>query len=81
MSSNGRQRGQSSVGKTEDSSQELVLTNAAAHEKMDQDTKQSSSVQVSSTPWKDMTLEEKIRDLVRNGHASVNECSNCNCII
>jgi hypothetical protein len=73
------QPGKNSVWKTDDSSQEPVLTDAAAPEKMDQDAKQPSSFQVSSKPWEDMTLKEKIHDLVRNGHTSTggNGCSNC----
>jgi hypothetical protein len=93
MSAYGPQPGQSSVGKTDDPSQERpsmdrndrgrdrvdqpMLSDAGAPENTDQDSKQPSSFQASLKPWEDMTLKEKVHDLVCNGHASVNGCSNC----
>jgi hypothetical protein len=86
MSLYGPQTGQSSVGKTDDTSQERpsmdrndhsrdtvdhpMLSDAGAPENTDQDAKQPSSFQVSSKPWEDMTLKEKVHDLVRNGHTT-----------
>jgi hypothetical protein len=87
MSAYGPQPGKSSVGKTDDPSQERpsmdrndrgrdtvdkpVLSDAGAPENTDQDSKQPSSFQA----WECMTLKEKVHYLVRNGHTSVNECS------
>jgi hypothetical protein len=86
MSAYGPQPGQSSVGKTDNRSQERpsmdrndrgrdavdqpMLSDAGAPENMDQDSKQPSSFQASLKPWEDMTLKEKVHDLVRNGHTT-----------